>query len=171
MFLPLTTISTHPLMCSETFKSDTCLCVHLWCSTLLFLNAFLINIHNAENTFLLCIDLISWTNKANNATFGITYMQTECGLYTLWTDSAYSALNSRNGHGCNSKFFFFIVASVKELNDHRAVSAACTISGNLSARLHTSCDWTSLSHLDERFQGLWDVSFYLSITQWLYFVQ
>lgn len=83
IFLPLTTVSTHPLMYTETLKSATHLCVHLWCSTLLFLNAFLINIHSAENTFLLCIDFISWANKANNATFGITYMQTECGLYTL----------------------------------------------------------------------------------------
>lgn len=68
---------------TDTLKSATCLCVHLWCSALLFLNVFLINIHNAENILLLCIDFISWTNKVKNATFDVIYMQTERGLHTL----------------------------------------------------------------------------------------
>lgn len=83
IFLPLTTISTHTLMDTDTLKSATCLCVHLWYSALLFLNVFLINIHNAENILWLCIDFISWTNKVKNATFDVIYMQTERGLHTL----------------------------------------------------------------------------------------
>lgn len=72
------------MMYTDSLKSASFLCIHVWCTALLFLNVFFVDTHSAGNILLLVLLLLllyiyfmSWTTKIKSIVFDVIYTQRE----------------------------------------------------------------------------------------------